>query len=131
VITGVVGPAPEVGRAWDDEEMRVARAVARLVTSTPELRNLVCDIDMANFQGRISAADSEIVLVARSGCRILWGHAPCFSDGFEPTVSEKLQNLSMTLKTFPSLAGLDYAKIYIRNLPTVRRSKPAPAANQS
>jgi hypothetical protein len=105
--------------------------MAKRIAASPLLQSLVSEIDLGNFRGRASAGEPEIVLVSRSGCRIHWGSAAVESDGFEPSLEEKLANLAIIARHYPSLDGLEYAKIYIRNRPTVRRSRPAGVTNQS
>ncbi len=130
-IVGLLTGAPSAGRVWVDDDVKVAFDMIRLVQSTSLLRNIVTTIDVANLRGRLIPADPEIVLLTKSGCRLHWGGSPSSTDGLELPVAEKIANLAVICQTYPSLGGLDYAKIYVRNRPTVRRVKPSGPANQS
>jgi hypothetical protein len=129
-IVGAAADPPPAGTAWKGEDVCQAFEMARLIRAEPVLRELVTDIDVGNVGGRIAPGEPEVSLVCRSGARIHWGRAPSRAGPLEPTVREKLRNLELALRHYPSLAGLEYVKVYIRNRPTVRRSKSAGALSQ-
>jgi hypothetical protein len=130
-IIGTTAVPPAPGRVWAHDDIKAAFDMIRVVLTSTVLRSLVAQIDVSNLGGRIVPAEPEIQFVTRSGCRIHWGSVSAANDAFELTASEKLSNLAVILQRYPSLSGLDYVKIYIRNRPTVRRNRPPGAMNQS
>lgn len=123
-VTGLV-----LSGVQDQDDLRAGYELARLILNSKPLQSLVAEIDLSNHRGRASAADPEVVFVSRSGCRIHWGSVA--AESFEPSLEEKLNNLAIITRHYPSLNGLEYVKIYIRNRPTVRRVRAAGATNQS
>ncbi len=93
VISGIHNPPPEEGRKWPGDDLLAALDVARLL-SGESFANEIWRIDVANFAGRESPADPQIVLVTDHKTRILWGEpiGGVFHAEVDPRI--KLQHLA-------------------------------------
>ncbi|MBI1849280.1 MAG: hypothetical protein HYR85_02945 [Planctomycetes bacterium] len=107
---------PAAGRVWDDEGVRDGVAIALelfdLYNSPIYDRLKIAAIDVRNTGGRIDRKASEIVLATDAGKLILWGRSRRTKAFGEISTADKLAHLTRILDAYPSLAGVEKAKVY-------------------
>jgi hypothetical protein len=94
------GQMPQVGKVWDRPDVSAAADVLKLLEKMDQLAaqkpllNQIAAIDVGNLNGRKSATEPHIVLIAKDGTNIKWGAAVGTSQRYvEATDQEKLAML--------------------------------------
>jgi hypothetical protein len=112
------GQSPEVGKVWDRMDVTAAVDVLRLLdkmdqlTSQKPLLNQIASIDVSNLNGRKSATEPHIVLVAKDGTSIKWGAAVGTSQKYvEAADQEKLAMLYDFYKLNGTLQNIKYVEL--------------------
>jgi hypothetical protein len=114
-ITGVASQPPEPGKAWQDESLRAAVAMADYIPDNTLLGRLgIREVDVANFGGRLDPRRSEMSMVTSTGCTIAWGRTSRTSKFGDLSTEEKLENLREVLAVYPDLNGLKRVTLYFR-----------------
>jgi hypothetical protein len=120
-IVGVASLPPEPGSYWDDPAVAAATSVAdALVCEGLDKVIHIVAIDVANINGRVNKAESEVVIWAEDNVPIQWGRAPNTDKFGELSVEQKIRNLKLVLMSSPRLRGLKLVKIQFQR-PTVAR----------
>ncbi len=118
-VVGIASLPPEPGNYWDDPAVAAGTSVAdALVAEGLDKALHLVAIDVANVNGRVNKADSEIVIWAEDNVPIQWGRAPNTDKFGELSVEQKIRNLKLVLMSSPRLRGLKLVKIQFQR-PTV------------
>jgi hypothetical protein len=125
VISGVVSRPPEPGKAWEDDSLRAAVAMADFINNTALLRRLaIKEVDVANHGGRQDGRRSEMSLVTSNGCVLAWGRAASMAKFGDPSPEEKLAGLGEVLAAYPDLNGLKRVTLGYRGSRAVELGDP-------
>jgi hypothetical protein len=122
-IAGVTSSPPAPGEAWADPALQAGVRVVEAVESKRDAFRLVA-VDVSNFGGRRSKADTEIVLLTARRTCIKWGKAPSpeASALDEKTPEEKVAYLDFVYKRMNGqvdgvLSYIDIPNMVVRRLP--------------
>ena len=90
VIESVAGAPAIVGKIWPGKDVKAGLELVKLLADKPYADQIV-RIDVANYDGRINANESQINLLTRYGTQVRWGQPPSSSAFFvEQKVDRKL-----------------------------------------
>lgn len=115
-VAGVAGDPPEIGKAWGIYDVEAAIKMIKIINSSDLLKSLVNEIDVSNIKARVDRSSSEVELVTRAGCRLLWGRV---EGAAELSSDEKIANLKMVLREYKSLDNIRYVKLFAKDAPVV------------
>ena len=83
------GPAP-VGKTWPGKDIKAGLELVNLLADKPFADQIV-RVDVANYDGRMNANESQINLLTRYGTQVRWGQPPSSTAFFvEQRVERKL-----------------------------------------
>jgi hypothetical protein len=93
IISGVVHAPPQAGEVWPGDDLMGGLEMAKLVAGR-DWAEQIPEIDVSNFNGRMSTAQAQILLKTKSHSVIRWGRPPGAKDAFvEVAASVKLAAL--------------------------------------
>lgn len=117
IVTGVRGPVPKVGRAWNGQDAAAALKLVELLTERAARGELSCRdelraVDVSNYRGRESAYDGWLQIRTTVGeAMIQWGLPPGEEYGIESSAEKKLARLDELARTkygrLPDLGKID------------------------
>jgi len=106
--------APRLGAAYPDEALKEGAAVAaEVVDMVRSLGKRAIEVAVIDVSGYGRQQPDDVVLITRTGARILWGRSSRHSEyrGIDPTPEEKTRNLEKILKLEPRLKGVAEVKL--------------------
>lgn len=96
IVTGVRGPVPKVGQAWNGRDAAAALKLVELLTERAARGALSCRdelraVDVSNYRGRKNAHDGWLQIhTTRGEGMIQWGLPPGEEYGIESSAEQKL-----------------------------------------
>lgn len=121
VISGIMSDVPPPGLPWRSRDMTVAFEMVDLILKHGVLKSVVEQVDVTNVDGRVSRLESEILLLCRGNWKLFWGGPPSSRRLGEISTDEKLRNLTLVLRNIGRLDELEYALVYVKDRPTIRK----------
>ncbi len=130
VVTGVRQPPPANGQRWSGGDLSAALDMAKLIHGKDYLDG-VTGVDVANFGGRLSRSEAQVVLNTRDKMQVLWGRPPLSDDFYvEVPVAKKLAMLRAVAQQY---GRLDAGKAWldVRFDTGLLPADPEPAADKT
>lgn len=131
VISGIMSEVPPAGGPWRSRDMMVAFEMVDTILKHGALKSVVEEVDVTNVDGRVSRLESEIVLHCRGRWKLYWGGPPSSKRLGEISTEEKLQNLTLILRNVGRIEELEYAIVYVKDRPTIRKKSGQAASRES
>lgn len=131
VISGIMSKVPAPGQPWRSRDMMVGFEMVDTVLKHGTLKAVVEEVDVTNIDGRVSRLDSEIVLYCRGQWKLYWGGPPSSKRLGEISTEEKLRNLMLVLRNIGQIEELEYAIVYVKDRPTIRKKSGQAAYRES
>lgn len=129
IVTGVKCPKPaDAGQKWNGDDLIAGLELAKYLYGLP-YANEIEQIDVSNFQGRVDAKESQLVLVTRHDTQVRWGRPINDKDYFiEVRPERKLAYLQTFYRQKGRVdAGLPWIDVRFDQPTGPRQSGPAQA----
>lgn len=104
IIEGVAAAPPRDGQKWAGEDLAAGLDLAKLLFGR-DCAEEIHRVNVANFKGRRSARDAQIILVTKNQTEILWGEPVKMTFHSELSPAEKIARLELVLKRFGRVDG--------------------------
>jgi hypothetical protein len=98
IIEGVAHFPEDVGKPWPGKDLRAGLELIALLSDKP-YADQITRVDVANYDGRVNANESQINLITRYDTQVRWGQAPSSRAFFvEQRVDRKLDVLQQACR---------------------------------